>query len=94
MMLPMAMHSDPDERDDGPSDEDVERFSAPVVRMCQECGAEVSEESDICPKCRAYQFDEDEPRKRPKQATLNFALVVAVLLVALALSGLLIVFVR
>ena len=90
----MATNSDPEERDDGPSDEDVERFSAPVVRKCQECGADVAEESDICPKCRAYQLDEDEPRKRPNQPTLNFALVVAVVLVALALSGLLMVFVR
>ena len=97
MMLLMGTEQDEDERDDGPSDEDVARFSKPSSRRCHECGADVSEVSDICPKCRAYQFDEDEnqsARRRPRQQAWKFALVIAVLAVALALSGLLIVFVR
>ena len=98
MMLLMGTEQDEDERDEDPTDEDVARFSKPSsVRRCHECGADVSEVSDICPKCRAYQFDEDEnqpARRRPRQQAWKFALVIAVLAVALALSGLLIIFVR
>lgn len=40
-------------RDEGPSPEDIERFSNDVGH-CPDCGAEIWDQADICPKCYAY----------------------------------------
>lgn len=44
------MHDD--DLDEGPSTDDVERFSDPTTR-CRECGAEVWDEAEMCHKCGA-----------------------------------------
>lgn len=38
--------------DEGPSEEDLERFSTGDA-YCPECGASIFDEIDICPACRA-----------------------------------------
>lgn len=39
--------------DEGPSVEDLERFSHEAAH-CPDCGAEVWDQADVCPKCFAY----------------------------------------
>ena len=39
--------------DEDPSPEDIERFSHETAR-CPDCGAEVWDAADVCPKCFAY----------------------------------------
>lgn len=39
--------------DEGPSSEDIERFSAETGH-CPFCGAEIWDQADVCPKCRNY----------------------------------------
>ncbi|MSR27970.1 MAG: hypothetical protein EXS03_00110 [Phycisphaerales bacterium] len=88
---------DEEERDEDPSDDDIVRFSRASTRPCQECGQDVSEDSDICPKCRAFQLDEHSGDARARGSatrSLRFAVVIAVIATALALSGLLMVFAR
>lgn len=41
---------DPDETDDGPSSEDVERFSG-VTQNCPHCGVELYDDAELCWKC-------------------------------------------
>lgn len=40
-------------RDEGPSTQDVERFSHEHA-FCPDCGAEIWDQADVCPKCFAY----------------------------------------
>ncbi|MCC6284061.1 MAG: hypothetical protein IT439_01980 [Phycisphaerales bacterium] len=40
----------PDERDESPRDEDIERFDHSFV-VCKVCGFEYYDELDACPKC-------------------------------------------
>jgi hypothetical protein len=44
------MHDD--DIDEGPSGEDLEKFGDETVR-CRECGADVWDEAEMCPKCGA-----------------------------------------
>lgn len=39
--------------DEGPSIQDIERFGHEQA-YCPDCGAEVWDQSDVCPKCFAY----------------------------------------
>lgn len=45
----MGMH----ERDEDPSDDDIERFSSDTA-FCPDCGSEISDEAEVCPECYAY----------------------------------------
>ncbi|MDZ4753996.1 MAG: hypothetical protein SGJ11_05815 [Phycisphaerae bacterium] len=40
-------------RDEGPSDEDLRRFGGESA-YCPDCGANVWDQTDVCPKCYAY----------------------------------------
>jgi hypothetical protein len=93
--MPRASDDDEEELDEGPSDEDVRRFSRSRTRPCQECGAPVHDEADICPRCHAFQWESERVRGGAlARRTIRFAVVLAVVLTALALSGLLFVIVR
>ncbi len=41
------------EIDEGPSSADIERFDR-VEAYCPDCGAEIWDQADVCPKCYAY----------------------------------------
>jgi hypothetical protein len=40
-------------RDEGPSEDDIERFSRDTA-YCPDCGAEVWDAAEVCPECHAY----------------------------------------
>lgn len=44
---------DDDGVDEGPSLEDIERFSRGAAH-CTDCGAECADDADVCPRCFAY----------------------------------------
>lgn len=39
--------------DENPSPEDIERFDREIA-YCPDCGAEIWDQADVCPKCFAY----------------------------------------
>lgn len=79
------------DEDEGPSDEDLDRFgedSPQADARCPDCGAAVWSEADVCPKCHAYLGGEAE-RARPGIFRAQWrAVVVWTLIIAmLALAG-------
>lgn len=45
------------DQDEGPTDEDLDRFGGEAERstgFCPHCGAELSDLADICPKCHSW----------------------------------------
>ncbi|NBX35648.1 MAG: hypothetical protein EBR10_00250 [Planctomycetes bacterium] len=88
MTMRMSRRDEPfEERDDGPSAEDIERFSRPVDARCQECGQRVHEDVDICPHCRAFIFPDDAPAARSKVRPLRTIFLLALVFIVLVLSG-------
>lgn len=49
-MKPGQRPGQPEEIDEGPSEEDLERFGG-VTRPCPECGTELYDDTSICWKC-------------------------------------------
>jgi hypothetical protein len=45
-----SIRRDPDEVDEGPSDEDIERFGG-VTQTCPECGTELYDDVGVCWNC-------------------------------------------
>lgn len=79
---------DPEDDSEDPSPEDIRRFSKPELSRCPDCGTEVDAIADICPKCHAFLFH-DEQRKRSLGKILSPGLIkLLVIILALALSGL------
>jgi hypothetical protein len=76
---------DPDE---GPSDEDLDRFGedSPVAdARCPDCGADVWSEADVCPKCYAF-LDGDAPRPTRGFFARRWRTLVVVLLIVAMLT--------
>ncbi len=70
----------PEPPDDGPSDEDVERFSDVTVK-CPECGTEVLDEVEVCWKCGHAIHERERFRQIPLWTTvIAILLIVAMLL--------------
>ena len=86
----MCMMGAPDDEldDADPSDEDIRRFSAPVVTTCPDCGAAVIEEAEICPKCHAFLWDGPTPRESTSRRSVRWAALALILIVILSLTGL------
>lgn len=80
---------DEDETDEGPSAEDLRRFSAREA-FCPDCGAGIHDQADVCPKCYAYLAGETS-RFRPVERDLRgrfIALTVVALILVLLGWGL------
>lgn len=65
--------------DDGPSAEDVERFSGVTIR-CPECGTEVLDEVEVCWKCGHAIRERDRFRAIPVWTTVIAILLIAAML--------------
>jgi hypothetical protein len=48
--LPRMAHDDDDALDEGPSEEDLERFGS-ATQTCPECGTELYDDVELCWKC-------------------------------------------
>ena len=80
---------DEDGADEGPSPEDVRRFAAGEA-FCPDCGAEIHDQAEVCPKCYAYLAGETS-RFRPAERDLRgrfIALTVVALILVLLGWGL------
>jgi predicted nucleic acid-binding Zn ribbon protein len=80
---------DEDGTDEGPSPEDVRRFAAGEA-FCPDCGAEIHDQAEVCPKCYAYLAGETS-RFRPAERDLRgrfIALTVVALILVLLGWGL------
>jgi predicted nucleic acid-binding Zn ribbon protein len=80
---------DEDGPDEGPSPEDVRRFAAGEA-FCPDCGAEIHDQAEVCPKCYAYLAGETS-RFRPAERDLRgrfIALTVVALILVLLGWGL------
>jgi predicted nucleic acid-binding Zn ribbon protein len=78
-----------DGTDEGPSPEDVRRFAAGEA-FCPDCGAEIHDQAEVCPKCYAYLAGETS-RFRPAERDLRgrfIALTVVALILVLLGWGL------
>ena len=70
--------------DENPSSEDIERFDR-EHGYCPECGTEIWDQADVCPKCFAY-LDGETLSRPPMDAWLRkrwTLLVIIVLLIAM-----------
>jgi hypothetical protein len=80
-----------DERDidEGPSEEDIERFSGDTAR-CPDCNAEVWDAADVCPKCFAYLGGATQSRPSAQQwfDRKMFVLIIILLIIGLFIGGL------
>ena len=79
------------DEDEGPSDEDIDRFGEESPRLdarCPDCGTRVWSEADVCPKCYAFLGGEAPTSGRGLFAQRWRAVLVAALIVAmLTLAG-------
>jgi uncharacterized protein (DUF983 family) len=67
------------EFDDGPTEEDVERFSD-VTQKCPHCGTEIFDQAEVCWKCG---MAVTQPVKRASQVWT--ILIIVILIVGMAL---------
>ena len=77
-------------RDEGPSSEDLDRFGDDTAH-CPECGAEIWDQAEVCPKCRAYIGGNTSTRK-PIESWMQrrwMLLIIVALLIAFGLMWLL-----
>lgn len=74
----------PEPPDDGPSPDDVERFSGVTVK-CPECGTEVLDEVEICWKCGHAIQERDRFRSVPLWTGVVVILLIAAMLLWMVL---------
>jgi uncharacterized paraquat-inducible protein A len=76
----------PRDIDEGPSAEDLDRFSD-ETRACPECSAEVYDEASVCPRCgHIFEGDPEGASRKPMWAVIG---VILALLAFLLVYGLL-----
>ena len=85
-VVPSRLKRPPRDRDEMPSDEDVERFGD-VTRTCPECGKQVFDDAAVCYHC-GYAFERTTAGSTRNPKWIIVTVIVLVLgLVGLALSG-------
>lgn len=75
-------------RDEGPSPEDLRRFGGETA-FCPDCGAQIWDQADVCPRCYAYLGGETarhRSRAHRERRHRWRKLVMAIVLVAMLLS--------
>lgn len=65
----------PDEFDDGPSDDDLDKFSS-VTQACWRCGTELYDDATVCWNCQATVG----PGSGPTRGTPIWAIVLGIIL--------------
>lgn len=85
---------DDSDDDEGPSRADQERFSREETSRCGECGHEVHALADICPKCHAFLWEDRDDKKPIRHRRWRGIFILLTILVILAMSGLLGLFLR
>lgn len=73
-----------DEGDDAHDEADQKRFSSDTA-FCPECGAEILDDADICPKC--FTWIDGATHRRPSAFRRSFRTIVIVLVVIGMLLG-------
>jgi hypothetical protein len=70
--------------DEGPRAEDIERFDHEDAH-CPDCGAEIWDSADVCPKCFAYLGGNTiaRPSSRDQFRRLCITLIAVVLIIAM-----------
>ena len=72
--------------DEGPSSEDIDRLDHESA-LCPDCGAEVWDAAEVCPKCFAYIGGNAVARpKQPSRAWLRMAMIVVLAVGLLVVS--------
>lgn len=64
--------------DEGPSPEDIERFSRETA-YCPDCGAEIWDAAEVCPECSAY-IGGNTRSNSPVQAWFNNKMIVLIVI--------------
>ena len=85
MARPRDEYDDEEEGGEGPSADDLRRFSGGEA-FCPDCGAGIHDQADVCPKCYAYLAGETSrfrPVERDLRARFIALTVVALILVLL-----------
>ncbi len=90
----MPHRPEDDDRDEDPTDEDVERFSYPALGRCPECGQQVIEDAEICPKCHSFLWDVPQTKKNSKMSSMRGIFILLTIVLILTLSGLMAVLLR
>ncbi len=79
------------DQDEGPSEEDQERFGDDRVStgLCPDCGGEVFDDAEVCPRCFAYIDGGVRPKPRGRRGFFHrqWKTLLLVALVASMLSG-------
>jgi hypothetical protein len=83
---------DPDEVDainEDPSDEDIERLDHESA-YCPDCGAEVWDSVEVCPKCYAYLggHTSHRPKIQNWMNSKSLTVIIVLLIVAMLIGGL------
>lgn len=75
--------------DEGPSEEDLRRFGSETAH-CPDCGAEVWDSAEVCPKCFAY-LGGNTSSKSAAQSWFDrkiFVLIIILLIIGMFIGGL------
>jgi hypothetical protein len=87
-VVPSRKRAVREEIDEGPSEDDVERFGD-VTRMCPECGKDVFDDAAVCYHC-GYAFERTTAGStRSKTWVVVVVVVIVIAFVVLAVGGLL-----
>lgn len=76
---------DADDDETAHDEADFERFSSDVA-FCPECGAEIYDAADICPKCFTW-IDGNTTHRKPSAVRRSMRALVVLVLIALILGG-------
>ena len=68
--------------DEGPSLDDLNRFGGDTA-YCPECGEEIWDQAEFCPRCRAFLAGHTSSRP-PEASAIQRRIIIAIAIIALA----------